>query len=372
MARNFGIVTILALAILTGCGGGPKAPPPSVAGPSSGAAPSNAMTVVLQSPSLGTVGTPIPIQASASSPNGISGWVVYADDKAAVTLNNSSNSLSTSLPLAAGAHIFYVRVWDAGGTNFVTSPTLAVNVDGTQATVSAAGSTPPIPSAPAPGPLPAVPGSAEVFDSIQNSDGWQSCSGCAGGSPTSNFWTAASQSSPSLSGSSREFFIGGQAFSNALWYDKVVSGHSGIAHFLWDFWVRFDSTSSAHAHSAEYDIWQVINGQEFMMGSQCNFENGVWDVWDSKNFAWKPTSVGCKRFSPDTWHHIQWYIERWGSNQYHYGVLVVDGNAHPLDRAFNTNSVGREDSVGVQFQLDQDKSGTPLHEWVDNVKLSIW
>ena len=28
--------------------------------------------------------------------------------------------------------------------------------------------------------------------------------------------------------------------------------------------------------------------------------------------------------------------------------------------------------IGVQFQLDEDPSGTPLHEWVDNVTLTEW
>ncbi len=372
-----GILASAALLVLTACGGGSKSQPgltQSAAG----------MHIVLQSPSLGTVGVPIPIAASASSPNGVSGWIVYADDRAVVTLNNSSDSLSTSVPLSSGEHTVYVRVWDRGGENFVTSPSLRINVEGKQAAVSVAdptsnsspapataSSAPPPASEPA-GPLPAVPGNAKVWSAIQNMGGWQSCSDCAGGGATTgNYWSAANQSSPSMSGSSREFYVGGKAWSNALWYNKVGSGYSWAWHFLWDFWVRFDSTSAAHAHSAEYDIWQVIGGREYMMGTQCNFETGVWDVWDSKNFQWKPTGIGCPRFSADQWHHIQWYIERQGSN-YHYGVLVVDGNAHFLDRTYTTDPVGRDDSVGVQFQLDENGSGTPLHEWVDNVKLAIW
>jgi hypothetical protein len=369
--------------ILTGCGGGSSAQPPQTATITAQPA-AQAISVVLQSPGVGTLSTPLPVHATAASPNGVSGWVVYVDDAAALTLNNSSDTLATSVPMSGGNHTLYVRVWDQGGVNFATSPTLQISVQGTQATVSnsstaAASSTPPppAPAAPATPPpasgLPSIPGNATTWTSIQNMDGWQSCSDCAGGkATTSNFWTAAHQSSPSQSGSSREFFIGGHAWSNALWYEKVAPDHTGAAHFLWDFWVRFDSASAAHAHSAEYDMWQALNGQEFMMGSQCNFESGVWDVWDSKNFAWKATSAACNRFSPDTWHHIQWYVERWGSHQYHYGVLVVDGKVYTLDRTYDTNSVGWANSVGVQFQLDQDASGTPLHEWVDNVKLSVW
>jgi hypothetical protein len=28
--------------------------------------------------------------------------------------------------------------------------------------------------------------------------------------------------------------------------------------------------------------------------------------------------------------------------------------------------------IGIQYQLDQDPTGTPLHEWVDNVTLTMW
>jgi hypothetical protein len=28
--------------------------------------------------------------------------------------------------------------------------------------------------------------------------------------------------------------------------------------------------------------------------------------------------------------------------------------------------------VGIQYQLDQDSTGTPVHEWVDQVKLTMW
>jgi hypothetical protein len=366
----------MCFAILIGCGGGAK----SQSNATGAQNEATGTQVKLQSPQAGTFPTPLSVRATATSPSGISGMIVYVDDHAQAQQNQNSGVISASVPLSNGNHIIYVRAWDQGGANFGTSPTLQVSVQNGQATVveaaapTSSASPPPAGGDPAPPPsaLPGIPGNATVFSSIQNMDGWLSCSSCAGGSPTGNFWTASHQSNPSLSGSSREFFVGGHAWSNALWYLKVAPGQSGASHFLWDFYVRFDGSSAAHAHSAEYDLWQAIGGHEFMMGSQCNFETGVWDVWDSKSFQWKPTDAGCRRFSPDTWHHVQWYVERWGSDQYHYGILVVDGNAHHFDRTFQTNWAGWDDSVGVQFQLDQDASGTPLHEWVDNVKLSIW
>ena len=379
MAKFLALIELIAFAVLTACGGGSHTSANTAMNTPTPDA--KATTVTLQSPQVGPSPTPLSVQATATSPNGISGWIVYLDDSPAFQGSSNSQTLSVSVPMNDGTHTLYVRAWDNGTANFGTSPTMKVTVSGGQATVSVAtaastatAAPTAAPAAPVPsGPLPSVPDNAKVYDSIQDHDGWQSCSSCAGGkASTSNFWTAAHQSSPSKSGSSREFFIGGPAWSNALWYVKVDPGQSWASHFLWDFWVRFDSTSSTHAHSAEYDMWQAVGGQEFMMGSQCNFESGVWDIWDSKNSRWVPAGAGCHRLSPDSWHHIQWYVERQGSHQYHYGVLVVDGEAHTFDNTFETSSVSWQDSVGVQFQLDQDSSGTPLHQWVDNVKLSIW
>jgi hypothetical protein len=385
MASNRILIAITALVIsilsiiLISCGGGGGSKTLQSSAPATQGPQPQSTQVTLESPQVGNSTTPLPVKASAASPNGVSGWVVYVDDQPAFQGNPNSDSLSVAVPIANGSHTMYVRAWDQGTAEFGTSPTLRVNVNGSEASVSEATNQP---SAPPPstaqtappsssGPLPSVPGNAKVWTSIQNMDGWQSCSNCAGGHTTDTFWTAAHQGSPSQSGSSREFFIGGGAWSNALFYEKVAQDQSWAAHFLWDFWARFDGSSAAHAHSTEYDIWQVINGREFMIGSQCNFETGVWDVWDNQGFAWKSTGAKCRRFSPDTWHHIQWYVERRGG-QYHYGVLVVDGNVYTFDRTFSTRAVGRDNSVGVQFQLDQDGSGAPLHEWVDNVKLSIW
>jgi hypothetical protein len=389
MDRNCVLVAIVALAGLVGCGGGGSKPAATTT--QSGPTPTaQSMTqVVLESPKLGNVSNPLDVKASATSRNGISGWIVYVDDAIAVQSDNHQATLSASVPLSTGTHTMYVRAWDVDTVTFATSQTLQVNVDGTQATVAAAAAASSQTAAPAPGtsaaaqpaaappppprgPLPDVPGDAKIWENIQDRDGWESCSGCAGGeSVTDNFWTAGWQSSPSRSGSSREFMVDGPPWGAALWINKLGQ-NNWASHFLLDFWVRFDETSASQAWTAEYDLWQSINGQEFMIGTHCNFGENHWDIWDSRNWHWVPTDVGCPSFSPNEWHHIQFYFERWGSHEYHYGIIVVDGNAHELDRTFESNDIDWSDGLGVQWQLDQDGSGAPLHEWIDNVKLSIW
>jgi hypothetical protein len=238
---------------------------------------------------------------------------------------------------------------------------------------SATGSQPAPQAAPAPSSsLPTPPSDATVYDQVQNTDGWESCSLCAQGTNTTdNYWTATNQSSPSMSGSSRQFYVGGPQWSNALFW-KTYREKTDTTHFLWDFYVYWDEKSMANIWTTEFDFWQSIDGREFMIGSQCNFGDGYWDIWDNKANQWLHSDVHCQRMEPGKWHHIQWYMERLGNEHYRYNTLVVDGESHDINRTFDPNPIDWKDTMGIQWQLDQSSSGVDIHEWIDNVKLTVW
>jgi hypothetical protein len=323
---------------------------------------SGGTSVNIQSPGNGaTVGSPVTFQANGSSPNGISGWVIYADGQNVYQVDNNSNSLTATVNMSAGSHSYFIRAWDRM-SGYGTSPTVTINVGG-----SSSGSSTPS------GALPTPPWDAKVFSNIEDMSGFKSCSAnCAGGQSTSNFWMAQYQGDPSMDGSSVQFFNGGNAWANVLWY-KPLAANNWASHFLWDFYVRFDYTTINNLHTAEFDFYQSINGIELMVGSQCNFGEGAWDIWNQASNQWIGTSIPCRRFSPDSWHHIQWYVERASSNQYRYVTLVVDGTPYSLgNRTYYGTYEGWSDLIGVQWQLDLGPDGVDAHEWVDKVKLSIW
>ncbi len=239
-----------------------------------------------------------------------------------------------------------------------------------------AGSSAPAPQ-PAPAPassaLPPPPANAVVTDQIQSSsNNWTACSKCAyGTNSTTNFWMAPFQSSPSMTGSSRQLYVGGPQWTNAL-FIKTLPANNSATHFIWDFWVYFDDASAANIWSAEFDFWQSVGGREFMVGSQCDFGDGIWETWDSKRNLWVRSSVPCRRWAGSTWHHVQWWVERTDGDHYRYNTLVFDGNPITFNLTYETNPTGWADAMGVQWQLDQDISGHDLHEWIDNVKLTAW
>jgi hypothetical protein len=58
--------------------------------------------------------------------------------------------------------------------------------------------------------------------------------------------------------------------------------------------------------------------------------------------------------------------------QYRYDTLVFDGTGYGINQTWTVNATDWQDQVGIQYQLDQDSTGTPLHEWTDNVTLTMW
>jgi hypothetical protein len=174
-----------------------------------------------------------------------------------------------------------------------------------------------------------------------------------------------------MTGHSRELYVGGPPWSNALFW-KTYYDNMDKTHILWEFYVYWDPTSMANIWTAEFDFWQSVGGQEFMIGSQCNFGDGFWDIWDSKANQWLHSDVRCDRMEPQRWHRIQWYLERLGSDAYRYNTLVVDGKSYDINRTFSPNPTTWKDTMGIQWQLDQSSTGVDIHQWIDNVKLTVW
>jgi hypothetical protein len=221
--------------------------------------------------------------------------------------------------------------------------------------------------------LPTPPSWATLHDHIEQMSGWGYChsSGCAGGSGRGAYWMALYQSTPSMDGSSVEFFNSG-SWANALWWKKLGALNSAT-NLLWDFYANVSSNTASAAQALEYDSFQFVGGWNYMVGSQCNYAAGVWDLWDERGGHWYHSSIPCHRFAPGTWHHIQWWVTTNHSNHtYTYRTLVVDGVPYAVNRTNSARYLAWSDNVGVQYQLDVNASGQGFHQWVDRSKLYVW
>ncbi len=300
------------------------------------------------------VGSPFNLIANASSSHPITGWVVYLDGHSVYTAGQT-NSINTHISASTGGHQLVTRAWDSSGAYGSVYEEITVTSGGGG------------------GGLPTPPPTAIVFNNIDERSHWNWChsSSCAGGSGNGAYWMSQYQRDPSRDGSSMEFFNSG-VWANALWWQKL-GANNGVHNFLWDFYIWVDDSSQHGTQALEFDAFQFVHGYNYMIGSQCDYGRGVWDTWDEVSGHWMPTSIACHKFSPNTWHHIQWYVTtNTNSHQYTYVTLVVDGQGTSPNITRNARYLGWSDNLGVQWQLDVNATGQGYHEWVDNATLTIW
>jgi hypothetical protein len=312
--------------------------------------------VWLQSPSPGQNPSHVQVNATAYGPATVTQWKVYLDDQVVYQTNTPASSISQGIDIPAGQHLLWANAADAKG-------------DSNRSEIALIQVGPPPPSSTV---LPTPPANAQVLSEMQNDTAnWGICSLCAHGTNTTGSYSMTPfQNQPSQSGSSLEMYADGPQWTNVLFMDTLL-GTSSNSHFLWDFWVYHDPAAEDHFWASEFDLWQVLGGNEFMIGSQCDFGDGYWATWDSQGNAWILNGIPCPHWAPG-WHHVQWYVERISPTSYRYDTLVFDGQAYGLNQTWNVNNTTWPDMIGIQYQLDQDPSGTPLHEWVDNVTLTMW
>ncbi len=315
-------------------------------------ATASAVTVYVSTPTNNYNGSgPVHMAATASSDQKITGWVVYIDSQVAYT--SGSQSIDTQLNVAQGGHQLVARAWDANGKWGDVWENITVTGGGNG--------------------LPTPPSWAKVFSNVHTGGSWGSChdSGCAGGSGQGTYWMAQNQGNPSLTGRSTELFNSG-VWANALWWHPL-GANSSQRNFLVDYYLYVDGNSTWAAQSLEQEAYQFVGGYNYMMGTQCDVGTGVFDTWDQSSGHWYGTSVPCHAFSPNTWHHLQWYITTdTNSHTYTYHVLVVDGQSYTLNTTRNAGRTGWGDNVGIQWQLDVNATGGGYHEWIDKGTLTIW
>jgi hypothetical protein len=291
-----------------------------------------------------TVSSPFQVVASASAPLPIVAMIAYLDGQIAV--NVKAASMNASVSAGSGAHSLVVQAWDSSGTVYKQALTVSVG----------SGSVPP---------------NAIKKSEIQNMGGWQSCTVCAGiggSGPVATLSMAQFQKSPSLSGSSAKFSIGGnKSFANALWWNQLGADDSAT-NFQYD--LDFYLTSPQDVQALEFDVNQSIGNLKFIFGTQCAPKDGVWDIWDTAGNTWRSTGIPCPPPAAFTWHHLTWELQRNGS-QTIFIALTFDGVKHFINRTFNAKPQSAHE-LNVAFQMDMDGTPSPYSVWLDNVSLTYW
>ena len=215
-----------------------------------------------------------------------------------------------------------------------------------------------------------LPASAQTTKSnIENMSGWANCAACAGsgGAGPSASLSSSIVSTPSMTGSSRQFHIASShAYADALWWKQL--GASAATHLVYDLY--FYIKTPQYSQALEFDSNQANGSHRWIFGTECNIAAGRWDVWANASGKWTSTGIPCKAPTAYKWHHLTWEFQRVG-NYVKYIALTLDGVKHYVNRSYPARTSGSKE-LNVAFQEDMRSNHVAYSTWLDKVSLKYW
>jgi hypothetical protein len=209
-----------------------------------------------------------------------------------------------------------------------------------------------------------------TYSNLEQTSGWQSCTGCAGGGGHATFSMTQGLLSPTVTGAlSTKFSLGGTTpFSNALFFNRVTS-NTTASNFILDMYLYMTNPSASQA--LEFAANQGVNNRWYKFSTQCSFSKGVWRVWDSYHSNWVGTTVPCTRPTPYTWTHLHFEYQR-ASGMAKFVSIAINGQTFYVNKSFLPESTSTNGSIGVHFQMDGNISQTAYSAWVSEMNLTVF
>ena len=186
-------------------------------------------------------------------------------------------------------------------------------------------------------------------------------------------------SSPSMSGSSTQYNLGGTAaYTDALFNNHLIGAFSSQGmpdpnqtlvptyhNFTYD--VYFYGTNLELSQAVEFDINQFFNNTGFIWGHECRVAGGnEWDIWDNINQHWVPTGAPCYPNS-NAWNHLTIQVQRTSNNQLLYQSITLNGVTNTINQYYNPGSAVNWYGVTINYQMDGNSQQTPYSVYLDNL-----
>jgi hypothetical protein len=313
----------------------------------------------------GTVGSPVNYVATATTgtcQKGVASMGIYINN--VLTYVTPGASLNTNLSFNPGTYNTVVEEWDYCGGAAYTPVKITVNGGGNGSTLSA----------------------------IQGSGGWVAygefppdyniCTDCGAGVT----WSMDQHiKSPSLSGNSTEFGLGGTTdYSDVLFTNPLIGQNSSqglpdknhtllptLHNFTYDAYFYTGQLSLAQA--LEFDISMYFDSLSLIFGTQCRVAGGnEWDVWNSASSHWEPTGVSCYPVNSG-WNHVTIQVQRESDNSLLFQSITLNGNEAVLNRTYSPGSCPSSWwGITVNYQLDGNYQQADYTTYLDNFNFTYW
>jgi hypothetical protein len=310
-----------------------------------------------------TVGSPTNFVATAttSCSLGVASMGIYtAPYQLAYVVNGAS--LNTNLSLSPGTYNTVVQEWDKCGGAATTPITITVNSSGS------------------------------TFWNLHDSGGWNGyaqqpptyadCNTCTPSGPGTTWAMYQWVKSPTLSGNSAQFNIGGNMdYSDVLWNNHLIGDFSSqglpdtnhtlvptLHNFTYD--VYFYGSNLGASQALEFDINQFFNNLGFTWGHECRIAGGnEWDVWDNVGMKWVPTGISCYPLE-NAWNHLTVQVERTSSNQLLYQSITFNGVTHNLNWTYAPFSAPGWYGITINYQMDGNYEQSAYDVYLDKLNFT--
>lgn len=309
-----------------------------------------------------TVSSPANYVATATSTcaKGVASMGIYVNNQ--LMKVQAGDKLNTQLNLNSGAQHTVVEEWDyCGGATYTP-----INVT--------------------------VLGSGTTLHNIQGSGGWNSWGEfapaydiCSSNCTGVNWSMWQHQTSPSLSGNSSRFNIGGSTpYSDVLWSNPVLGygstqGIPDTSHTLlptlhnFTYDAYFFVTNVAVTQVLEFDISMYMNGVGMIWGNQCNNLGGkVWDIWDNVHAQWVSAGVPCNLIN-NAWNHVTIQAQRESNNTLLFQSITLNGVTYNINKTYPPFTVPTSWwGVTLNYQMDGDYKMSSNSTYLDNFSFTYW
>ncbi len=298
------------------------------------------------------VTSPVNFVASAttSCSKGVGSMGIYTAPYQLAYIGNGG-SLNTNLPLSPGTYNAVIEEWDKCGGATTSGVTITVG---------------------------------NGFTNLQQGSGWTAagqgppdfvdCNPCG---PQITWSMTQGIKSPSLSGSSTQFGIGGSGpywdvlFNNHLIGDQSSKGMLDQNHTLvpsyhnFTYDVYFYGTNLGLSQALEFDMNQFFDGMGFIWGHECRIAGGnEWDIWDNINQHWVPTGIACNPVN-NSWNHLTIQEQRTSSNQLLYQSITLNGVTNTVNQYYSPGSTPGWYGITVNYQMDGNSKQSPYSVYLD-------
>lgn len=237
------------------------------------------------------------------------------------------------------------------------------------------------------------PAQGHTLADLEDSNGWTGyallppwygiCGSCSPTGPQTTWSSSQGVNSPSLTGKSMQFTIGGKVkYSDVLWNNHLIgqfssqgmpdsnnSIDSASHNFVYD--VYFFGNQIGSAQALEFDINQFVNGHSYIWGHECRIAGGnEWDVWDNPGQKWLPTGVGCWPRN-NQWNHLTIQVQRTSDGHLLFQSITLNGSTATLNR-YDTPTPTQWSGITVNYQQDGNQEQQPYSIWLDKFNFRYW